>query len=101
MLNFHIEKNEGCLKVTAIIDNSTEEARKRWCELLRTAWMYHQQMVKDLEGPIMGAEITDDQIFHMGISVAIQDAIELIQQLEAYEYFDDEDRGLSKAGPAG
>ena len=86
--------------MTAIIDNSTEEARKRWCELLRTAWMYHQQKVKDFESPIIGAEITDDQIFHMGISVAIQDAIELIQQLEAYEYFDD-DSGLSTAGPAG
>ena len=87
--------------MTAIIDNSTEEARKRWCELLRTAWMYHQQMVKDLEGPIIGAEVTDDQIFHMGISVAIQDAIELIQQLEVYGYFDDDEDNLSTAGPAG
>jgi len=87
--------------VTAIIDNSTEKARKRWCELLRTAWMYHQQMVKDLEGPIIGAEVTDDQLFHMGISVAIQDAIELIQQLEVYGYFDDDEDNLSTAGPAG
>jgi hypothetical protein len=63
--------------------------------------MYHQQMVKDFESPIKGGEITEDQIFHMGISVAIQDAIELIQQLEAYEYFDDDDSSLSKAGPAG
>ena len=87
--------------MTAIIDNSTEKARKRWCELLRTAWMHHQQMVKDLESPIIGAEVTDDQIFHMGISVAIQDAIELIQQLEVYGYFDDDEDNLSTAGPAG
>ena len=70
--------------MTGIIDNSTDEARKQWCDLLHTAWMYHQQKVKDGESPIIGAEISDDQMFHMGCSVAIQDAIALIQQMEAY-----------------
>tara|TARA_Y100000296_G_scaffold87428_1_gene133718 strand:+ start:7185 stop:7454 length:270 start_codon:yes stop_codon:yes gene_type:complete len=89
--------------VTGIIDNSTDESRKRWCELLHAGWMFHQQQVKDGASPIIGAEISDDQLFHMSISVAIQDAIALIQQMEAYGYFEDEDfeEEMSKPGPAG
>ena len=67
--------------------------------------MFHQQQVKEEQSPIIGAEISDDQLFHMGCSVAIQDAIALIQQLEAYGYFDEddfpEDMDLSTPGPAG
>jgi len=87
--------------VTGIIDNSTSDARKKWCDLLHAAWMYHQQQVKEEQSPIIGAEIDDEQLFHMGCSVAIQDAIALIQQLEAYGYFEDDDMHLSTAGPAG
>ena len=90
--------------MTGIIDNAKTEQRKRWCELLHAGWMYHQQQVKELESPIIGKEITDDQLFHMSISVAIQDAIALIQQMEAYGYFaegDEEGEDLSKPGPAG
>ena len=91
--------------MTGIIDNHPEDsARKKWCELLHAAWMYHQQMVKDNTSPIIGAEMSDDQIFHMGCSVAIQDAIALIQQMEAYGYFEKEDHDelpQHKRGPAG
>ena len=91
--------------MTGIIDNSKTDERKRWVELLHTGWMYHQQKVKDLSSPILGAEITDDQLFHMSISVAIQDAIALIQQMEAYGYFEKEEEGEElpqhKRGPAG
>ena len=91
--------------MTGIIDNTTDEARKQWCDLLHAGWMYHQQKVKDLSSPIIGAEITDDQLFHMSISVAIQDAIALIQQMEAYGYFEKEEEGEElpqhKRGPAG
>ena len=92
--------------MTGIIDNHPEEsARKQWCELLHAGWMYHQQKVKDVSSPIIGAEITDDQLFHMSISVAIQDAIALIQQMEAYGYFEKEEEGEElpqhKRGPAG
>ena len=92
--------------MTGIIDNSKTEERKRWVELLHTGWMYHQQKVKDLSSPIVGATITDDQLFHMALSVAIQDCMALIQQLEAYGYFDEddelpEDMNLSTPGPAG
>ena len=91
--------------MTGIIDNSKDDERKRWTELLHAGWMYHQQKVKDLSSPIIGAEITDDQLFHMSISVAIQDAIALIQQMEAYGYFEKEEEGEElpqhKRGPAG
>ena len=92
--------------MTGIIDNAKTEERKRWCDLLHAAWMFHQQQVKEEQSPIIGAEISDDQLFHMGCSVAIQDAIALIQQLEAYGYFDDEDLHHDnlpqhEAGPAG
>ena len=39
----------------------------------------------------MGAELTDDELFHMALSVAIQDCMALIQQLEAFGYFDEGD----------
>ena len=91
--------------MTGIIDNHPEDsARKKWCDLLHAGWMYHQQMVKEEDSHIIGAEMTDDQIFHMCISVAIQDAIALIQQMEAYGYFEQEDHDelpQHKRGPAG
>ena len=84
--------------MTGIIDNSSSKAREQWCKLLHAAWMFHQQQVKEEQSPIIGAEIGDEQMFHMGCSVAIQDAIALIQQLEAYGYFDED---LSTPGMAG
>ena len=91
--------------MTGIIDNSKDDERKRWTELLHAGWMYHQQKVKEEASPILGAEITDDQLFHMSISVAIQDAIALIQQMEAYGYFaeegEEEELPQHKRGPAG
>ena len=91
--------------MTGIIDNhDSGSERQRWCELLHAGWMFHQQQVKELDSPIIGAKKSDEQIFHMGISVAIQDAIALIQQMEAYGYFDEEfhdDDEMSKPGPAG
>ena len=92
--------------MTGIIDNhETDAARQRWCELLHAGWMFHQQQVKESASPIIGAEMTDEQVFHMGISVAIQDAIALIQQMEAYGYFDEsdeeEEEELSRPGLAG
>ena len=90
--------------MTGIIDNSKTDERKRWVELLHAGWMYHQQEVKRLSSPIMGAELTDDELFHMALSVAIQDCMALIQQLEAFGYFDDEEEEelpQHSAGPLG
>ena len=74
------------------------EQRDRWIKLLRAGYMFHQQEAKDTDNPIIGAESSDINLFHKALSVAIQDAIELIQQMEAYGYFDEE---LSTPGMAG
>ena len=74
------------------------EQRDRWIKLLRAGYMFHQQEVKETENPIIGAESSDINLFHKALSVAIQDAIELIKQMEAHGYFDEE---LSTPGMAG
>ena len=74
------------------------EQRDRWIKLLRAGYMYHQQEVKDTMNPIIGAAAIDINLFHQALSVAIQDCIELIQQMEAYGFFDEE---LSTPGMAG
>ena len=85
--------------MTETNDKSLEaEQRDRWNKLLRAGYMYHQQEVKETENPIIGAESSDINLFHKALAVAIQDAIELIQQMEAYGYFDEE---LSTPGMAG
>jgi len=86
--------------VTEIKDKLDEEAeqRERWIKLLRAGYMFHQQEVRETENPIIGAEPSDINLFHKALSVAIQDAIELIQQMEAYGFFDEE---LSTPGMAG
>ena len=85
--------------MTEIKDKELEaEQRKRWLKLLRAGYMFHQQEVRDTENPIIGAEPSDINLFHRALSVAIQDAIELIQQMEAYGFFDED---LSTPGMAG
>ena len=85
--------------MTETNDKSLEaEQRDRWIKLLRAGYMYHQQEVKETENPIIGAESSDINLFHKALAVAIQDAIELIQQMEAYGYFVVE---LSTPGMAG
>ena len=79
---------------------SKEERREQWIKLLHSAWMFHQQMVKDTHNEIIGSEPTDENLYHRAISVAIMDAIELIQEVEVLGYFN-EDEELSKPGLAG
>ena len=79
--------------------NSEEEQRARWTALLRAGYMFHQQEVKETENPIVGAEPSDINLFHKALAVAIQDAIELIQELEVHGFFDDDT--LSTPGMAG
>ena len=74
------------------------EQRDRWLKLLRAGYLYHQQEVKDTMNPIIGAAPSDVNLFHQALSVAIPDCIELIQQMEAYGFFDEE---LSTPGMAG
>tara|TARA_Y100001937_G_scaffold62601_1_gene85889 strand:- start:495 stop:689 length:195 start_codon:yes stop_codon:yes gene_type:complete len=64
--------------------------------------MYHQQLVKETAPEVIGAKADDTHVFHQAVSVAIRDAINLIQQMEAMGHFDDqEDVLLSKPGPMG
>ena len=91
--------------MTGIIDNTKTDERKRWVDLLHSCWMFHQQQIKEMTSPILGAEMTDEQLMHMAWAVSIQDAMALIQQMEAYGYFDEmaegEEEDLSRPGPAG
>ena len=86
--------------MTEIEDKVLEqEQRERWIKLLQAGYMFHQQEVRDTENPIISAEPSDINLFHKALSVAIQDCIELIQQMEALGYFEEEQ--LSKPGMAG
>jgi hypothetical protein len=86
--------------VTEIQDKTLAvEQRERWISLLRAGYMFHQQEVKDTTNPIIGAESSDINLFHKAVAVAIQDCIELIQQMEALGYFEEEQ--LSTPGLAG
>ena len=84
--------------MTETIDKA--EQREKWVGLLHAAWMFHQQMVKDTTSEIIGAEESEDTLFHKAISVAIMDAMNLIQEVEVLGYFDDEEP-MSRPGPAG
>ena len=80
------------------------QARQKWCDLLHAAWMFHQQMASETKPVIKGdtaKKMADDHMFHTAISVAIQDAINLIQQMEAMGHFQDDEELLSTPGPMG
>ena len=76
--------------------------REAWVGLLNAAFMYHEQLVKETAPKIIGEKADDTHVFHKAISVAIRDCINMIHQMEAYGYFDeDAEVLLSKPGPAG
>ena len=78
-----------------------KERREQWIKLLHSAWMFHQQMVKDTHNEIIGSEPSDDNLYHQALSVAIMESIELIQELEVMGYFEEDMEPMSKPGPAG
>ena len=82
--------------MTETIDK--KEERERWIGLLNAAWMFHQQIVKETTSEIIGAEESDDTLFHKAVSVAILDAMNMIRQAEKIGLFDEQ---LSKPGLAG
>lgn len=78
--------------------------REKWHSILHAAWMFHQQMVKETQPTLKGdavKKMADDHMFHQAISVAIMDAMNLIQQMEALGYFEEDSSLLSAPGPAG
>ena len=65
--------------------------REGWLGLLNAAWMYHRQLVKETQPEIIGQASSEEHIFHQAISVAIKDAINLINQMEEQGYFGEEE----------
>ena len=82
--------------MTETIDK--KEQREQWIGLLNAAWMFHQQIVKETTSEIIGAEESNDTLFHKAVSVAILDAMNLIRQAEELGLFEEQ---LSKPGLAG
>ena len=78
-----------------------KERREQWVKLLHSAWMFHQQMVKETHNEIIGSEPSDDNLYHQALSVAIMESIELIQELEVMGYFEEDMEPMSRPGPAG
>jgi len=60
------------------------------------------QMVKEHHSPIIGVEVSQDELFHHACSSAIEDCILLIELLEEEGWFgDDETLPQHQQGPAG
>ena len=66
-------------------------AREGLVGLLNAAWMYHRQLVKETQPEIMGAPSSEEHIFHQAVSVAIKDAINMINQMKEQGYFEEEE----------
>ena len=75
--------------MTAIPDRLNE--REGWIGLLNAAWMYHRQLVKETQPEIIGQTSSKEHIFHQAISVAINDASNMIHQMEQQGYFGEEE----------
>ena len=66
-------------------------AREGWVGLLNAAWMYHRQLVKETQPEILGQVSSEEHIFHQAVSVAIKDAINMINQMKEQGYFEEEE----------
>ena len=80
------------------IDNEEAE-RGQWVKLLNHCRMFHLQMVKDLQSPILGAEAKNDELFHRACASAIEDAVLLIEMVSSQGFFDEQPQ--HRQGPAG
>ena len=61
--------------------------------------MFHMQMVKETHSPIIGAEVSDENVFHRACASAIEDCILLIEMLDEEGWFDELPQ--NRVGPAG
>ena len=75
--------------MTEIPDRLKE--REGWVGLLNAAWMYHRQLVKETQPEIIGQVSSEEHIFHQAVSVAIKDAINMINQMKEQGYFEEEE----------
>ena len=108
-------------KITA----EDREGSEQWIGLLEATYMFHMQMVKETQSPILGAEPDDEHMFHMQLvkehkspiigaeisqeelfhrasASAIEDCILLIEMLDEEGWFNiDDELPQNRAGPAG
>ena len=64
--------------------------------------MFHMQLVKEHKSPIIGAEISQEELFHRASASAIEDCILLIEILEEDGWFGSNEKlPQHQEGPAG
>ncbi len=79
-----------------------ENERTQWVRLLEHISMFHMQMVKEHKSPIIGSEISQEELFHRASASAIEDCILLIEMLDQEGWFgNDKDLPQHRQGPAG
>ena len=79
-----------------------ENERSQWVRLLEHISMFHMQMVKETHSPIIGAKVSDENVFHRACASAIEDCILLIEMLDEEGWFNiDDELPQNRAGPAG
>ena len=76
-----------------------EAQRNSWVKLLDHCRMFHLQMVKETQSPILGAEPNNDEMFHRACASAIEDAVLLIEMVSEQGFFDEMPQ--HNQGPAG
>ena len=85
-------------KITA----EDREGSEQWIGLLEATYMFHMQMVKETQSPILGAEPDEENMFHMACAQAVQDCIYLIEMVKLEGWFEDDDElPQHMQGPAG
>ena len=78
------------------------DERTQWVRLLEHISMFHMQMVKEIHSPIIGAEESENELFHLASASAIEDCILLIEMLDQEGWFgNDKDLPQHEQGPAG
>ena len=87
-------------KTSEKLTANQESERTQWIRLLEHISMFHMQMVKETQSPILGAKPSDDNMFHRASASAIEDCILLIEMLGEEGWFNDE-LPQNSAGPAG
>ena len=86
-------------KSTELTIDNVEEERNQWVRLLEHASLFHKQMVVETHNEIIGADPSQDNLFHRACAKAIDDAVLLIQIAAEQGMFDDMPQ--YKKGPAG
>ena len=74
------------------------EGSDKWIGLLEATYMFHMQMAKETQSPLLGAG-PNDEMFHRACASAIEDAVLLIEMVSSQGFFDEMPQ--HSKGPAG